>query len=491
MRNLFYFLDRLKSWLHHRWNLLVERFHLMEIPLFFHFLFHRYDPRQFNALNVMENLKSLERVRSEEGLNATRKGLLYIIPRGWRRRLFSMRNALLGGALQSRVKKTVFFTYLTITLELNNPFSKAVLLKFLQKKIDFLQRHLNYVKKINGKLWDQSEIQLHIDLFHRNSLAQAEVIDTMHRAVRRQKEPPIIQEAKAAMRKGLYPVLITQGVSGSYWMRGVNRQLLGLFKPFDEEIHAPNNPVGPLYQGTLGLRKTRRGCRVGESPLHEVGAFVVDEFLGFGIVPKTYFAEFTHVTFFNAREDRFTSLRLKKTKQGSFQEFVAGFVPVTKLTPEEQAAIPLDEFQLLMLLDVIIGNNDRNIGNILFGDEKVAAIDHGLCFPDKGDDFSYWYWNYFEQAKQPLLPAIVELLNNFPFEPLFHRLWTKCFISLGALQRIRERVVLFSEAVNAGLVPSQLEPLFKQEYLAPLKDRNSTLREAAAEQIQLFKTNYL
>lgn len=465
---------------------LYKKLKIYEVEYFFLFLTQRYSAKQFSPLHVLENLRTLVRVRSRHGLTATRTGKLTILSTYKAKFLFALKNFLLFGALQKRVEKVVLYTYLTVTLELNNPFTKKILIQFLEKKISLLERLLNHVKTINGKTWDQYAIQMHIDIFRRSSLLQAEVIKNMQLAVRRQKEPSIIKEAKAALIKGLYPILITQGVSGSYWMRGANRQILGLFKPFDEEIHAPNNPVGPSFQGALGHRKTRRGCRSGESAHHEVAAFVVDSFFGFGIVPKTYYAEFSHSSFFLAREKR-ASRRVVKKKIGSFQEFVGGFVSVNKLSKDQINAIPLDEFQLLVVLDVILGNTDRNVGNILFGDEKIAAIDHGLCFSDQVDDLYCWYWTKFEQGKNPLFQPIIDLLNAFPFEALERKLRKKCFISPNSLHRMRERVVLFTEAINAGLVPSQLEELFTIPYLIPLQERNATLKAAAAEQVRLYK----
>ena len=209
---------------------------------------------------------------------------------------------------------------------------------------------------------------MHIQVFGRNSLLQAEVVRRMKEAVKKQKPNALLIEAQAALKEGVSPVLATKGVSGAYWMRGADRRIVGLFKPFDEEMRAPNNPMGAEYQGSLGLRRIRIGCRVGESPHHEVGAFVVDEFFGFGIVPKTYYAEFTHRVFYLAREDR--SRKANKTKYGSFQEFVEGFVSLEKLTRKEVASIPLDEFQLLVVLDVIIGNTDRNVEIFFLGQRK-------------------------------------------------------------------------------------------------------------------------
>lgn len=352
----------------------------------------------------------------------------------------------------------------------------------------FLKRLLTYVKRINGKEWDRSDIEIHIEIFYRNSLLQAQVIENMERAVRGQKEPPIIRDAKEALKRGLNPLLITVGCSGAYWMRATNREIAGLFKPFDEEIHAPNNPIGPSMQGAMGQRKTRWGCRVGECAHHEVGAFLVDEFFGFGIVPRTYYASFSQRTFFLARENRMETFRKAKMKYGSFQEFVSGFESLDELSREERERLPLDEFQLLIVLDVIIGNTDRNMGNILVGEEKIAAIDHGLCFPDRiADDLSSWYWSAFELGKQSLLPSLVELLNNFPFETLSRKLKKRCFLPPEALHRMRERVVLFSEGVNGGLTPADLEGLMKPEYLFPLIELDSRLREEAKVQVAQYK----
>jgi hypothetical protein len=214
---------------------------------------------------------------------------------------------------------------------------------------------------------------------------------------------------------------------------------------------------------------------------------VVDEFFGFGIVPRTCYASFTHHAFFLTREKLFSTSRAMKTKLGSFQEFVEGFVTLSKLTEEDIASIPLDEFQLLVTLDVIIGNTDRNPGNLLFGDRKIAAIDHGLCFTDAIEDLSFWYWNLFALGKQPLIPSLVSLLHSFPMEPLLQKLRKKCFLSPSALERIRERVTLFRAGIDAGLTPHQLQELFTKEYMKALKGRETTLLGIAQEEVSRYK----
>lgn len=466
---------------------IYKKLKLEYLIYFILFLFHRYSANQFSPKYVSNNLRTLVRVKNIGWMDTSREGELQTLESNWEKFFFKIKNFLLFGAFQSRVEKVVYFTFVTISLELNNPFTEKMLLNFLPKKMAFMQRLLTYIKKINGKFWDQGDILLHIKVYQKNSLLQARVIRKMHMAVRHQSEPEIVKEVKRGMKKGYYPLLITVGVSGAYWMRGTNREILGLFKPFDEEIHAPNNPLGPICQGTLGLRKTRWGCCVGEASHHEVAAFIVDEYFGFGIVPRTYYASFSHHTFFSSREDPYLSNKVTKTKMGSFQEFVGGFEPIDKVSQNEWSTIPLDEFQLLVVLDVIIGNTDRNIGNLLLGDEKLAAIDHGLCFPDRLDELSYWYWGYFALGKKPLLPSLIHLLDHFPFEELSYKLKKGCYLSVESLSRMRERVVLFREGIHAGMMIDELQGLMHAEYLFPLIELDSTLTYVAKEQVKRFQ----
>lgn len=468
-----------------------EKLKLDEIKFFFLFLNHSYSAEQFNPLFTKQNLKLLFRSANKEWLGANRSGKLEILESRRQKIFFSIKNFLLAGALQKRVEKVVLYSCVGLSLELYNPFERARLKFFLRKKLALLNRLLDYVRVINGRTIDLSSLKQHADAYHRSSLNQDRIIHTMHLAVRKQKLSNSVKEAKKALKKGLYPILVTQGLSGSYWMRGTERTIIGLFKPFDEELHAPNNPSGSRCRGALGLRKSRSGCRVGEAAHHEVGAFLVDAFFGFGIVPRTFYASFTHHMFYLTRENRMANWRPLKTKYGSFQEYIQGFVSAGHLSREERGAIPLEEFQLLVLLDVILGNTDRHINNILCGENGLAAIDHGLCFPDRHRQLSYWYWSYFSQGDQPFYRPMIDLLNTFPYQELAYTLKAKCHISPNSLHRMRERVALFAAAINNGLVPSQLEQLFMPAYLDPLQELDLTLKEAAQEQLKLYSQDYL
>ena len=106
-------------------------------------------------------------------------------------------------------------------------------------------------------------------------------------------------------------------------------EVVGLFKPFDEEIYAPNNPLGPDFRSPLGDRTGHVGIRVGEAVHREVAAFCVDAFFGFGIVPKTYYASFIHPAFFLSTEKREEKMR-PKMKMGLLSRVCRRVFPLSK-----------------------------------------------------------------------------------------------------------------------------------------------------------------
>lgn len=455
-----------------------------EVVFFIQFIFHRYSIKQFSLDHLRHNFHVILQSEPDDGIAATRKGKLIRLTSAAQKKAFILKNVLLFGALQARVEKAIYYTIVAWTIEIYNPFDKEVLAAFLERKVHLVDRLLKKARFVNGRRWNQSGAYAHLQLFKRNSILQEAMIERMHRAVRKQKVPKIIKDAQEALKKGLHPLLITTGCSGAYWMRSTEREVAGLFKPFDEEIHAPNNPIGPVMQGAMGQVRTRLGIRVGEAAHREVAAFLVDQFFHFGIVPKTYYATFTHQAFYSSREDRF-SRRIVKKKYGSFQEYIEGFLPAYKMF-DRLDRVPLEEFQLLVLLDVIVGNTDRHLGNVLVGEDKIAAIDHGLIFSDCHDSYSYRYWDYFPQGKEKMRDVFVEFLKTFPYAALAQKLNYKCDIQLPCLHRMRERVALFLEGILAGHPPVDLIGLMQREFLQPLRYLEETLQTNAKEIVSTY-----
>ena len=73
----------------------------------------------------------------------------------------------------------------------------------------------------------------------------------------------MIDSIKTGFAKGIKPKLAENGTSGSYFLMSGSHKTVAIFKPFDEEPFAPNNPK--KYVGELGSQGFRRGIMSGES----------------------------------------------------------------------------------------------------------------------------------------------------------------------------------------------------------------------------------
>ena len=370
-------------------------------------------------------------------------------------------------------------------IEFLNPYDEKTFKVYIERKLVYLNRLLNHIKKLNRKAFDVRPILDSIRSYHMGSLKQALIIKQMKAAYRRQGVPLIVKRAQEGLDAGLFPVLITHGRSGSYWMRSKEKEVLGIFKPFDEEPFAINNPARTGEYAALGKRVIRPGIAVGESAHNEVAAYLLDSFFGFGIVPHTCYACFTHHAFFLFREKKQKYPR-KKKKYGSFQEYIEGFVPIPKLPREYLEQIPLDEYQTMLFFDLLTGNSDRHLNNLLIGEEKLAAIDHGLCFTDSAPDMPMIVWSSFPQSDKPFHPEIVKLAHHFPLERISWKLRKNCFRSVQSMERMRERLALFVAALDAGLVPSQMTRLLTWENFARLMNKGSYVDEIAQKIVEHY-----
>ncbi|KRZ32417.1 Phosphatidylinositol 4-kinase type 2-beta [Trichinella pseudospiralis] len=261
----------------------------------------------------------------------------------------------------------------------------------------------------------------------------------------------MLQQAEEAIEAGVYPKRIAQGSSGSYFVRNVKGEIIGVFKPKNEEPYGHLNPKWLKW-------------------MQRAAASLVDEKLQLHVVPKTKVVRLAAPTFNYSRIDHakaqtkqhimekypnigrhFHRLGLPR-KIGSLQTFVSGYKDANYwLAHFEQE--PLSEaakvqfqrqFERLVILDYIIRNTDRGSDNWLIkyvhedqvnGEQmvdvecddkdssvriKIAAIDNGLAFPLKHPDEwrAYpFHWAWLKQAREPfsdetrrlILPRIEDL----------------------------------------------------------------------------------
>lgn len=93
--------------------------------------------------------------------------------------------------------------------------------------------------------------------------------------------------------QGLKPELMEYGTAGTYFLKGPDWEIYGVFKPIDEEAFAPNNPKGNT--GDFGSKTFRAGVLSGEGGIREVAAFLLGG--KFCHVPDTTLTEVIHPIF--------------------------------------------------------------------------------------------------------------------------------------------------------------------------------------------------
>ncbi|XP_008835555.1 phosphatidylinositol 4-kinase type 2-beta [Nannospalax galili] len=269
----------------------------------------------------------------------------------------------------------------------------------------------------------------------------------------------IVLRAEQAVEIGVFPERISQGSSGSYFVKDSKRNIIGVFKPKSEEPYGQQNPKWTKYIHKMCCPCCfGRGCLLpNQGYLSEAGAYLVDTKLQLGIVPKTKVVWLVSETFNYSAIDRAKSkgkkYALEKVpkvgrkfhriglppKIGSFQLFVEGYKEAEYWLRKFEAE-PLPEnirkqfqsqFERLVILDYIIRNTDRGNDNWLVKYEKkteceesnwindkellikIAAIDNGLAFPFKHPDEWRTYpfhWAWLPQAKIPFSEEIRNLI---------------------------------------------------------------------------------
>ena len=262
----------------------------------------------------------------------------------------------------------------------------------------------------------------------------------------------IIEESLIGFAKGLKPKLIEDGTSGVYQIRNTDKEIIAIFKPFDEEPNTPNNQKG--YTNHFGAESFRRGILSGEATIREEAAYLLDTFSRNKFkfdVPSTTFVEMCHKTFKVTSEEMkvmqneeilsrggiiqrflFENLRGKKKeksvgsddfylsnmkynyipkKYGTFQKFIKSTGVVADYS---YSLFSIEEAHKIMILDFRILNCDRNDENILLIKKnkknskenetfyKLIPIDHAYSFPSclEIGDFEIC-WMSWSQAEKP------------------------------------------------------------------------------------------
>jgi phosphatidylinositol 4-kinase type 2 len=194
----------------------------------------------------------------------------------------------------------------------------------------------------------------------------------------------LVESCQRAIDRNIHPIRISQGSSGSYFVRDESGKVVGVFKPKDEEPYGQLNPKWIKW-----LHRTCCPCLFGRSFLmpntgyiSESAASLVDSFLGLNMVPWTQVAHLSSAAFVYPWWEHYRVWRERgkdpsaryPLKLGSYQLFVEGFeeseVVLAKLDdmrplePELKRAFQM-QFEKMTILDYAIRNTDRSMENWL------------------------------------------------------------------------------------------------------------------------------
>uniref|UniRef100_A0A3P8WB68 Phosphatidylinositol 4-kinase type 2 n=1 Tax=Cynoglossus semilaevis TaxID=244447 RepID=A0A3P8WB68_CYNSE len=312
----------------------------------------------------------------------------------------------------------------------------------------------------------------------------------------------IIQRTEQAIENGVPPERISQGSSGSYFVKDPKGKIIGVFKPKSEEPYGHLNPKWTKYFHKLCCPCCfGRGCLLpNQGYLSEAAASLVDTKLGLGVVPKTkvvYLASDTfHYSAIDRAKSRGKKYALEKVpkvgrrfhrvglppKVGSFQLFVEGYREAdywlrrfeAEPLPENIRKQLQSQFERLVVLDYVIRNTGEEVEEENSQDSciKIAAIDNGLAFPFKHPDEwrAYpFHWAWLPQAKvafsQETRDLVLSRLSDMNFvqdlcEDLYEMFKTDKGFDKTMFEKqmsvMRGQVLNLTQALKDGKSPIQL-----------------------------------
>jgi len=217
-----------------------------------------------------------------------------------------------------------------------------------------------------------------------------------------QPKPELLVEVEEGLE--FYPPeLCDEGVNGTYFLKNKNGNIVGVFKPSDEEGNSRNNP-----KKSDESQFANRGIIEGEGALREVASYKMDKD-NFASVPETFLTTLYHPNFQTDQPDG--------GKFGSLQRFVDNDGASWDIG---SSRFPVREVQKIGVLDLRIFNNDRHGGNILMresdrGDIELIPIDHGLSL-SKSLDHAWFDWLNWPQANQPFHEEILRYIEKIDIE---------------------------------------------------------------------------
>lgn len=185
----------------------------------------------------------------------------------------------------------------------------------------------------------------------------------------REDERNALRDTQQTIYRGNLPKKTKKGTSGTYMLKNSSGQVIGVFKPGEEETYGPRNPrTSKRFQRAFApCTYKRKGLLKNAGYLCEAAASKVDRIFELHLVPSTFLARISCPAFYwNCTErKKYKKSNKYPVKIGSFQVFVCGFTDASIIMkPLTWSSIAtygypiefMEEFQRLVILDYLIRN---------------------------------------------------------------------------------------------------------------------------------------
>lgn len=192
------------------------------------------------------------------------------------------------------------------------------------------------IKRVRGKTNEEEKLEIHHTVFQPPDGVRpvtAEMLEAQGpdpAQVTKEEFESVVESVRTAIEVGVHPKMISQGSSGSYFVRNSSGKVVGVFKPKDEEPYASRNP-----KWTKWIHRNLFPCFFGRACLipnlsyvSESAACVLDSRLRTNLVPHTDIVYLSSKSFYYDFWDRRKAWRGRRPlspKVGSFQVFLRGF----------------------------------------------------------------------------------------------------------------------------------------------------------------------
>ncbi len=247
---------------------------------------------------------------------------------------------------------------------------------------------------------------------------------------------PELAEAKIGV-KNYSATLKNEGASGTYLMRGRDGEYVGVFKPENEAIGAPDNPKS--------VSRDNLNQQIGLYPeeqftycLREVLAYEFNK--GYANVPKTALVKLQK--------------SLTSTKQiGSFQVYIPNSVSPSSLPWQAiYDNLAVEDVHRLAIQDIRWLNADRHEDNLLYHtlSDSLCLIDHGLIFCPTASRLIFYWMNYPQSAKA-ISESNKRYIREIDLESDEKLLREKGFTCEAAIQRMKIAGLFLKACVERGL----------------------------------------